>query len=367
MSPEQCRGQDVDHRTDVYALGIITFEMFAGALPYTAGSYIELVNKHLFASPPNPSELNADIPTQLEAFILRCIAKNPEERPASMAQFRSELSELVPSLHKTHPTSVRMPRAVTPSTVGTADAQSRSGGGRLGLMLGLLGLLVLAGVGVGAYVWYASRPPSGGGSGVSTKKGTGPVATADSGASTAPVTSGKLKLTSAPVGAVVLVDGVKQQGVTPLTLELKSGQHKLVLRKAGHQEHELTLEIEAGKERAEAVTLEATAAAPVEATASIAVQVNRSADFYIDGEKKYTGSLFKLASQKPGKYELKIVARGRKELIEVIELKPGKTFTRKYKLKRRGGGKRPPRNGPDSKKPGQKDVDDTLDPFGKKK
>jgi serine/threonine protein kinase len=371
MSPEQCRGQDVDHRTDVYALGIITFEMFAGALPYTASSYIELVNKHLFASPPNPSEMNADITGQLEAFILRCIAKNPEERPQSMAQFRSELAELVPSLHKTHPTSVRMPAVhKTPTTVGSAEAQGKQGGGRLGLMLGLLGLLVLAGVGVGAYVWYASRPPDGGG-GATTKKGTGPVATADSGGNTtAPVTSGKLKLTSAPVGAAVLVDGVKQQGVTPLTLELKPGKHKLLLLKAGHKERELTLVIEVGKERAEAVSLEVSAP-PAADVSALSVQADHRATFFLDGKQMYVGSLFKLDKLKPGKYEIKIKAKGRRDQVEIIELKPGETFNKAYKLRRKGGGgKRPPRTHSGTKKPGQKkvdDKDDTLNPFGKKK
>lgn len=101
MSPEQCRGVSVDHRTDIYALGVIMFEMFTGALPFTANSYIDLVNKHLYAAPPRPRELAPDVPEELEAFILRCLSKEPMGRPASMDEFVAQLKQLVPAVSGT--------------------------------------------------------------------------------------------------------------------------------------------------------------------------------------------------------------------------------------------------------------------------
>ncbi|MCA9672719.1 MAG: serine/threonine protein kinase, partial [Myxococcales bacterium] len=101
MSPEQVRGSAVDHRTDVYALGIIVFEMFTGALPFDAQSYIDLVNKHLFAAPPRPSEISKSVPPELEGLILRCIAKDPDARPQSMEEFLRELDGISPQLRGT--------------------------------------------------------------------------------------------------------------------------------------------------------------------------------------------------------------------------------------------------------------------------
>ena len=91
MSPEQVRGVDVDHRTDVYALGVIMFELFAGARPFAAESYIEIVNHHLFTRPPGPRERSADISEPLERLILRCLAKDPAERPQGAQEFLEEL------------------------------------------------------------------------------------------------------------------------------------------------------------------------------------------------------------------------------------------------------------------------------------
>ena len=54
MSPEQCRGRDVDHRTDIYALGMILYEMFTGKLPFQ-GSFAELITHHLVTVPEPPS------------------------------------------------------------------------------------------------------------------------------------------------------------------------------------------------------------------------------------------------------------------------------------------------------------------------
>ena len=118
MSPEQVRGVDVDHLSDIYALGIIMFEMFTGSLPFTANSYIELVNKHLFTAPPIPSKLAEGIPKELESLILRCIEKDKAGRPQSMKELFDVLQAMAPHVTgMTFPSLSAQPGVgVTPET-----------------------------------------------------------------------------------------------------------------------------------------------------------------------------------------------------------------------------------------------------------
>ncbi len=86
MSPEQASGESVDHRADVYALGIIMYEMFVGRVPFEADTYLGVLNQHMFVQPLPPSQVAeaAKKLGPLEAITLRCLAKRPEDRFASM-------------------------------------------------------------------------------------------------------------------------------------------------------------------------------------------------------------------------------------------------------------------------------------------
>lgn len=79
MSPEQLREQPVDARTDVYALGVLLFQMLTGRLPFVASDPAELEQMHLEAPPPRPSLL-APIPATFDTVVARCMAKRPEDR-----------------------------------------------------------------------------------------------------------------------------------------------------------------------------------------------------------------------------------------------------------------------------------------------
>jgi serine/threonine-protein kinase len=94
MSPEQCRGlNELDLRTDVYSLGVILFEAVCGTPPFLAKSVGEVMRMHMSEEPMRPSELRADIPPQLEFVILKCLAKEPEQRFASMPEFSAALEQ----------------------------------------------------------------------------------------------------------------------------------------------------------------------------------------------------------------------------------------------------------------------------------
>jgi len=95
MSPEQCRGDDLDARSDVYACGIVLYELATGQVPFQAERPQSVLNKHQFTPPIPPSKIRGDIDPLLERIIMRALEKEPEARPQSMRELRAELRPLL--------------------------------------------------------------------------------------------------------------------------------------------------------------------------------------------------------------------------------------------------------------------------------
>jgi serine/threonine protein kinase len=91
MSPEQIRGQPLDQRADVYSFGCMIYELLGGKPPYTGSTTNELLNKHLRAPIPPLQASNKNISDDFAQLAKHMIAKKPEERPDSMADFLAEL------------------------------------------------------------------------------------------------------------------------------------------------------------------------------------------------------------------------------------------------------------------------------------
>ena len=91
MSPEQAAGQTVDQRTDIYSVGVIMFQVFAGQLPFDAESYMGVMTKHMYEAPPLPSTLSAELRGPIEDVIMKALQKKPEQRYASMSALREDL------------------------------------------------------------------------------------------------------------------------------------------------------------------------------------------------------------------------------------------------------------------------------------
>jgi serine/threonine protein kinase/Tol biopolymer transport system component len=87
LSPEQAQGKEVDARSDLYSLGVTLFEMLTGEKPYDAEGTMDIVLKHVSAPVPSLRQFKEEIPLQVDELVGKCLAKKPEDRYQSAAEF----------------------------------------------------------------------------------------------------------------------------------------------------------------------------------------------------------------------------------------------------------------------------------------
>src|SRR5688572_11582053 len=139
MAPEQAAGDpSTDHRADIYAFGVLAYELLAGRPPFTARPPSEILAAHIAEAPQPIATLRADVPPALAALVMACLAKRPSDRPQSAAEVRSAIEALA------------TPGAGT--VVGPSVSRRRSARRAVAVTVAAALLLVLGGIA------YSRRP-----------------------------------------------------------------------------------------------------------------------------------------------------------------------------------------------------------------
>jgi serine/threonine-protein kinase len=94
LSPEQARGAPVDARSDLYSVGVVLYELLTGEAPYNGDTPVEIAMKHLSAVPEPPSVKRPEVPPELDAVVLRALAKNPDDRFQSVEEMDADLNAI---------------------------------------------------------------------------------------------------------------------------------------------------------------------------------------------------------------------------------------------------------------------------------
>ena len=157
MSPEQAMGEVTDHRADVYALGVVMYEMFTGSVPFEADSYMGVLTKHMYMAPTPPSKVSGTAKLgALEGILLRCLEKKPEQRYASLRDLIHDLDRV---MAPGDTIALLMPRRAAPRSLladelelpSHEELSLRTEHGlpkpRPGWLFSVMGALFLAGIG----------------------------------------------------------------------------------------------------------------------------------------------------------------------------------------------------------------------------
>jgi eukaryotic-like serine/threonine-protein kinase len=135
MAPEQCEGKtEIDHRADIYSLGVLLFEMLTGKVPFGGDGYGEIIVKHITMPPPSVRSLVPELSPELDLILFRALAKDREQRFQTMAELRDAL--LDPNRYASAAPVVAVPddlsgvaRAASPMARSEMDISSKLGPG----------------------------------------------------------------------------------------------------------------------------------------------------------------------------------------------------------------------------------------------
>jgi len=153
LSPEQALGDQVDHRADLYAVGIILYEMLTGKPPFVADSAMDTLSMHLTAPPPLLAE-DGDFPRGLQEVIEKAMAKRPADRYADAEEFLAAVEAIDPE--GSPPSGVHeVLSKISGRKTQPGDEKKSGGGGAIAVILILL--LLAGGAAAGYFFWYKPR------------------------------------------------------------------------------------------------------------------------------------------------------------------------------------------------------------------
>jgi eukaryotic-like serine/threonine-protein kinase len=249
MAPEQALGNTVDRYADIYACGVIFYEMLAGRPPFEGPTYGVLVAKLLTVAPPPLDELRPGLPSALVRAVHRALEKEPQDRFESAEAFAAAL----PSSGS--PSSLEFAGTLADdSLAGARPVPSRPGRFRNVAIAAIAFTLAAAATAVVLVVTDEGEPPA------------EQAAQAAQGAPAAPgptpaAAPGTLDVQSTPSRATVLVSG-RHVGTTPLEVSLAPGRHEVRIELAGHAAVTMSAEVRSSARTNVVVPLAPSAAAP---------------------------------------------------------------------------------------------------------
>ncbi len=176
MSPEQCLGEPVDARSDLYSLGALLFEMLSGRPPFDEDVFSAIIIKHAMVEAPSLADLRPDIPPALSAAVNKLLAKKPADRPQSAAETKELLCaalsgqtanlsdaltqkypspDAVVTQHLNNTTNPELKRSFADTNPSTISPRVRN----FGIAAGIGALLLLAAaLSIGTYIFLRSKP-----------------------------------------------------------------------------------------------------------------------------------------------------------------------------------------------------------------
>ena len=350
MSPEQVQGKDVNAKSDFFSLSVVCYEMFTGEKPFAGDSITSVIYKVVNEDPAAPTEINSSLPSTVDVFMKRALAKNPDQRFQAGDEYIKALNSILKSSTK----DIDLLGDSTVVGKGSGDGEKAGAAGGLGgipkgaligggvflLFVIMLSVLLLTGGEEEKPIIVAEKteepptpPPPEEPPEVKPKE---PVE------ETPPVkpkepekpdvvasTMGKFSIKSDPKGAEVFING-KSQGMTPIKkLELKKGEHTVKIVKKGYDAYETKITVE--KDSNFIVNLakgEIKKEAPKPKVAKITttrliVKVPSNSMIVVDG-RQYREKTLTLNSLSEGSHIVYVQLKGKKPYTERFSLKVGK-------------------------------------------
>ena len=123
MSPEQTSGRQLDHRTDIFSMGVLLHEMATGCRPFEGSSSAELVSAILRDTPPPVTDLRGDLPSDLARIVRRCLEKDPRHRVQTARDISNEFRDMARQTSRAVPASISTSRSVATPDSGATRAE----------------------------------------------------------------------------------------------------------------------------------------------------------------------------------------------------------------------------------------------------
>jgi predicted Ser/Thr protein kinase len=319
MSPEQLNGEILDRRSDIFALGVMMYEMLTGLLPFEAESTLTLALRHKTHRPPDPHALNPGVPEELGRIVMKCLEIDKEVRYAGAPELLADLAKAGEGFDTY---DVHVPGR---SRKRSADRPSRAPWVKVVAGAVLVLVLAFSGLAVKSFLRRsqanAERPPA-----VQAIEPKAP-AQKDKAADTAasvpakPAMSIPVTFVTEPSRATIYVDEV-ERGTSGEMLNLTPGPHSVRIRKAGYQDLTTDLVAEAGLADGIRREFKLVPQSPTLGTLDVTSEPSE-AGVFLDGSPNAAGKTPFTKGVSPGTVLIRVSLAGYLDQTEDVEVRPG--------------------------------------------